>query len=483
MSDMRQKMPMGVAQLDIDSYEPVRVGPGYEVIDHRDFWTLPGHARDRKHIWGYAKRFFRRYVYIKQKAKEGIYDHDACQGIGDENDRETTHEDSRIGLVIARQEGPTAEKELHEIAFLLDLDGTEERWWVATIHVAKRVLLRLVYDELGTETGLGRYVRFVPLPRKNSVDGFSVIGHKLITQIEEHTAIRNMRADRAALSGGTTLKVQQNALYDAEENPLGPGSVIYCRDMNEVQTLEFPDVPPSINVWAQEVLDGAERTMGMNDIATGVTATEDRTLGERQMQAGYSEVRMDLVIKRQQETMEELAQIRHAIWKRVLREQGDMDIPQRAMVGLEARGVDVALIQGGTMTADLLEGKYRFKPRGSVETADLNRLRSDFVQMMQALQGVFAMNPMAAASWQTPQAARAFNEQIVNLFRFPDRQAILGAGGQMAGQTQGMLADPMIQQLLGAMGGGGLPQGGLEAAGGPQMDPSSSPPMAPEMGM
>lgn len=483
-----QPMPTGVAQLDIDSYEPVRVGPGYTVIDYRDFWTLPGHARDRRDIWGYAKRFHRRYVYLKQKAAEGLYDDKACQAIGDESDREQTQEDSRIGLIVARQEGPTAEKELHEIAFLLDLDGTGERWWVATVHVAKRVLLRLVYDELGTQVGFGRFVRFVPLPRKNSVDGFSVIGHKLITQIEEHTAIRNMRADRTALAGGHTLKVQQNALYDPEENPLGPGSVIYCRDMNEVQTLDFPDVPPSVNLWAQEVLDGAERTMGVNEIASGIQPSQDRTLGEVQLTAGYSEVRMNLVTKRLQEAMEELGQIRHAIWQRVLREQGTMEVPQRAMFGLEARGVDVSLIKGGTMTADLLEGKFRFKPRGSVETADLGKLRSDFVQMMQALQGVFAMNPMAAAAWQSPQAARAFNEQIVNLFRFPDRQAILGMPGQQAGQTSGLLADPRIQQMLQAAGMGQPGQPGQLPApggqqppappmGGPQAPPAQAPPM------
>src|SRR5678816_4289560 len=98
--------------------------------------------------------------------------------------------------------------------------------------------------------------------------------------------------------------------------------------------------------------------------------------------------------------MEELAQIRHAIWKRTLMEQGETEIPQSAMIGLEARGLDVSMIQGGKMTASMLEGKFKFKPRGSVETADIGRMRSDFVQAMQMLPALMQVNPMIAAQLQ-----------------------------------------------------------------------------------
>lgn len=461
--------PEGVAELEIDEMQPVRVGPGYAVIDYRDFAVLPGHARDRRDIWGYDKRFYRRYSYLESKAKEGLYDKKAVARIGDDNERETTAEDARLRVTVARQEGYTAEKELHEVAFLQDLDGTGERWWVATVHVKEQVLLRLKYDDLGTQVGFGRFVRFVPMPRKNSVDGFSVIGHKLITLIEEHTAIRNMRADKSALAANAPIKVMQGALYDPDEQPFGVGAAIYVRDMNEVQQFEIADVPASMSQWEQTVLSGAERTIGMNDMGSGITTTEDRTLGERQMQQGYSEVRVNLVVKRLQESMEELAQIRHIIWKRTLAQQGAIDLPASVMAGLEARGQDVQSIRDGQVTPDLLEGKFKFKPRGSVETADNGRLRADFVQMMQMLPALMQTNPMIAASWQTPNAAKALNEQVVKLFRFPDRQAILGVPGQMAGQTQQLLADPAIQQALQGQTGGaivnGAPVGG--AAAGP----------------
>jgi hypothetical protein len=473
--------PQGVAEVEVDEYEPVRVGPGYSVVDYLDFWPLPGHARDKRDIWGYAKRFYRRYSYLQEKVKDGIYDKTACEQIGDQNEREQTLDDTRRGVTIARQDGHTAEKELYEIAFLRDLDGKGERWWVATVHTGHKQLLRLKYDDLGTQIGFGRFVRFVPLPRKNSIGGLSLIGHVLITLIEEHTAIRNIRADRSALAASAPIKVQQGALYDPEEMPFGAGAVIYCRDMKEVEQMQITDVPASVNVWEQTVLDAAERTMGVTDVASGVTPQEDRTLGERQMQAGYSEVRMNLVVKRLQETMEELGQIRHVIWKRVAASQGDgIEMPQSVMTGIEARGMDVQQLPGGKMTAQLLDGKYKFKPRGSVETADNGKLRADFVQMMQMLPAVMQTNPMIAASWQTPNAAKALNEQLVKLFRFPDRQAILGVPGQMAGQTTGLIQDPAIQGILQQFGGGGSLGAGAMGPGAMSPDMAAAPPPMPE---
>jgi hypothetical protein len=475
-------MPAGAAEVEIDEYQPVRVGPGYSVVDFADFWCLPGHAREKRDIWGYAKRFYRRYSYLQTKVKDGIYGKEACAAIGDENEREQTLDDSRRDTTVARQDGHTAEKELYEVAFLRDLDGKGERWWVATVHIGHQQLLRLKYDDLGTQIGFGRFVRFVPFPRKNSIGGLSVIGHQLITLIEEHTAIRNMRADRSALAASAPIKVQQGALYDPEEMPFGAGSVIYCRDMNEVQQMEIVDVPVSVNQWEQTVLDAAERTMGITDIASGVTAQEDRTLGERQMQQGYSEVRVNLPVKRLQEATEDLYQINHVIWKRVMAAQGEMPLPQSAMAGIEARGVDVNMLPGGKMTAELLEGKFKFKPRGSVETADNGRLRSDFVQLLQTLAPMFQVNPMVAAQWQTPEAARALNEQVVKLFRFADRQAILGIPGQMAGGTSQMLQDPAIQQILQQAGGGSLGAGAMGPAAGASA-PAAAPPIDMGMGM
>jgi hypothetical protein len=471
-------------ELEIDDYQLVRVGPGYAVIDLQDFLVLPGHARERRDVWGYAKRFFRRVPYLAQKAEDGIYDADIVTALGDDNERDTTVEDARIGVTVARQDGATAEKELWEVSFLANLDGAGERWWVATIHIKEQQLLRLKYDDLGTQIGFGRFVRFVPLPRKNSLDGFSVIGHKLITLIEEHTAVRNLRADKSALAANAPIKVMQGALYDPEEQPFGVGRVIYVRDMREVEQMVVADVPQSVNQWEQTIFDAAERSMGVNDVASGIQSDANRTLGEVQMRTGASEVRIGLLVKRLQESMEELGQIRHVIWKRALVSQGAIEASGTVMAGLEARGQDVSsLLSDGKVTPDLLEGKFKFKPRGSVDTADNGRNRADFVQLMQMLPAMFQANPTAAAAWQSPRAATALNEQVVKLFKFSDRQAILGMPGQAAGQTSQLLADPAMQAAMqaamsgGAGASGGAPPMGGAAGGGVAPTGPPAPPM------
>src|SRR5688572_3289606 len=43
------------AQTVIDEVERVRKGPGYRVISYENFLVLPGHAREKSDIWGYAK--------------------------------------------------------------------------------------------------------------------------------------------------------------------------------------------------------------------------------------------------------------------------------------------------------------------------------------------------------------------------------------------------------------------------------------------
>jgi hypothetical protein len=292
-----------------------------------------------------------------------------------------------------------------------------------------------------------------------------------------------MRADRAALAASAPIKVRQNALYDPDETPIGAGSVVWVRDMDEIEPMVIPDLPASVNQWESTILDATERTVGMNDVSSGIDTETSKTLGERQMQVGASEIRINLVVRRLQEAMEELAQIRHAIWKRTLAEQGEMALPQSALMGIEARGLDTALIPGGKMTAQMLEGKYQFKPKGSVETSDIGAMRSDYVQATQMLPALMQVNPMIAAMMQTPEAARAFLDQWVRVFRIPDRQAFLGAGGQMAGGTAGLLQDPAIQQILTQFGGGGPAGAG---PGGPAgMSPSmpAPPPSNPAQAM
>jgi hypothetical protein len=427
----------------IDSLEPIRTGPQYRVIPYRDSVVLPGHARDKDEIWGYGKRFWKRWPELQQMAADGVYDKAAIELLTQTGDREPDGALQRSGQDVARQEGSTAEKELWEVLLLKDLDGKGERWYLATIHLQQQVLLRLQYDDIDRS----RFVLFNLFPRPDrATEGFSLIGHKLITTIEEHTAVRNMRADRSTMAVQAPIKRLTGALWDPNEQPWGAGAVIDVRDMRELEPMQVTDVPNSVIDWEHGLERIAEKLVGVNDIASGQTVQDSKTLGEVQMATEQSFVRMDLVVRRFQEAMEDLAAIRHAIWKRVLSEQPQgVEPPQGIMIGLEARG---ASLPDGRITAQMLEGQFRFKPRGSVETADPRALRADFNQMLQALPALIAASPfLQQALLMNPQAARALLEQFVRVYRIPNRQAFLSGAAMIDQQAQQMAMMQQMQQM------------------------------------
>lgn len=461
------------AEIELDKIEPVRTGPDYDVVPYLDFLVLPHHARHKGQIWGYAKRFWRRVPELAARAELGIYDKKAVEACGTENERDTTTLDAPIGGMVPDQKGPTAQKEIWEVHFLADLDSKGERWWIATVHKDKRILLRLKYNDRTT-----RFVRFVPFPKPGSVDGYSLITNKLITVIEEDTAVRNMRADKAALAISAPVKVTQGALWDPYEQPFGPRAVIHVRSQDEIQQMQLSDVPPSINVWKTDIRMDADRLAGQNDTSFGQTSAGDATLGEVRLKAGYVEVRIDLVVKRLKEPMEELFQARHTIWKRTLQgRQEGLPIPQSMAFGLEARGVEVdAVSTDGRITAEQLEGQFWGKPRGSVESADLNARAGYFNQFLMALSTLSQANPMIGMLLQAPPAARALLEEAMRVYRWQDKQAFMGAEAQQMMQQQfqqqQMMQDPRMQMITAMLESGG---------GGPMMAPdgSAQQPMVP----
>jgi hypothetical protein len=447
------------ANVIVDELEPVRTGPHYRILPYKDSLILPGHARDKDEIWGYAKRFWRRKPDLERKAKAGIYDKEIVERLTSA-DREQTQTLARANQTIAPQQGVTAEIELWEALVLYDFDGKGERWYLATVHLTHGVCLRLQHDNLERS----RFVPLILFPRPDrATEGYSFVGHKLLTIQEEHTAWRNMIADRASMAANAPIKRMHGALWDPDEQPFGPKAVITVRDPREVEPMVIPDVPPSLVERERETLMAAERVAGINDIALGVQPGEARTLGERQMAFSQSAVRMDLVIKRAQEALEDLAQIRHAIWKRVLAEQGEADAPESLLVGLEARGV-ADLLPNRKITAQLLDGQFKFKPRGSVETADPDKLLAYYVQALQTIPALAQIFPGIMMAFQTPQAARAMLVEFVRLFRFQNRAAFL------AGLAQPTMTPPGMGMMPPGVGMGmGMP-------GPPPMMPMAPPP-------
>jgi len=455
------------AKTVIDEVTRVRKGPGYRVLSYEHFHVLPAHAREKADIWGYAKYFTRRIDQLEESIRAGVYGKDTLSEINRSPEVNSAQSPSGEPIPVVAQEGPTAEKELYEVQILHNLDGKGLRWYVCTVHLPSRTLLRLKHDDVNK----GRYILFVPFPRTDrSHEGYSFLGHKLITTVEEHTAWRNMLADRAAMVINAPIKRLSNALWDPDLQPMGPKAVIDVRDMNEIMPMDVPDLTGPAMEREREIITAAERVAGINDIAAGMTPQTNRTLGETNLVAEQSFVRMDEVIKNLLEAMEDLGQVRQAIWLRALEESRGMDAPAALFEGLDERGGDPSKDQESKVTPDMLTGTFRFKPRGSTENADISRQRGDYIQFLQSLPMLMKIWPaMMQQIGMNPEAAKSALEQALRLFRIPDKQAwlkqpempppMMGMPPGMPGAPPGL--PPGLPPQIAAMltGGGGPPMG------------------------
>jgi hypothetical protein len=469
------------AETVVDVEERVRKGPGYRVLTYRDFLVLPGHAKEKADIWGYAKRFTKRWDLLSEAAEKGVYDKTAIERITDSNEVTSSLTLSGAPEPVADQRGDVAEKELWEVQLLKDF-GEGLRWYVATVHVPSLTLLRLVHDDQSVH----RFINLVPFPRPDrNHEGYSFLGQKLITTIEEHTAWRNMLADRASMEISAPVKRLVGALWDPDLQPFGPKAVIDVRDMKEVEPMQLPPAMQGAITREQEIVQASERVAGINDVALGQAPDHQQTLGEVNLVAEQSFVRMDEVIKNLQEGLEELGQVRHAIWLNCIKEYGEAGMPMPAALqdqdvpGLDQRGGQV---NTATLTPDLLEGTFRFKPRGSTENADLTKQRADQIQFLQALGVAFKTWPaLAMVVGQNIPAAKSMIEQMLRVFRMPDKQAWIGSPSwQQLGQLDPMTGQPMGMPMMPGMPGmpGMPPMGGPPGA--PPMMPPGGPPMPPQ---
>lgn len=412
----------------VDKPERVRKGPGYRVLPYKHFLVLPGHAKEKADIWGYAKYFTKRWDLLEDDAKRGVYDKAALASINDSNEVTSTTTLAGNPEPVATQEGSTSEKELYEAQLLYNF-GEGLRWYVVTIHLPTSTILRLKHEDQAVH----RYILFVPFPRPDrSHEGYSFLGHKLITTVEEHTAWRNMLADRASMEISAPIKRLVGALWDPDLQPFGPKAVIDVRDMKEVEPMQLPPAMQGAISREQEIVQASERVAGINDVALGQVPENSRTLGEVNLVAEQSFVRMDEVIKNLQEALEDLGQVRHAIWVNCVKEYGASGMPMPAALqgpeptptpGLDDRG---GQIDTTTIVPELLEGTFRFKPRGSTENADITKQRADYIQWLQALPMLIQTWPaMAMQISGNIEAAKSALEQGLRLFRQPDKQAWL----------------------------------------------------------
>jgi hypothetical protein len=411
--------------LEIVSSDIVRAtaGPSYRVLSLKNFFLLPGHANEREDLWGYAKKLYRRLPLLQQREREGYYKN--VEALGRSGERDTPSgsstnapADARVGYTTPTQFDETAEKEIWEVTLLADLDddGYEE-WYVVTLSALHRKLLRVQYQDYGTP----HYILFTPLPRPNTVYGYSYAIDTLGSIYDEHAALRNMFADRSVLATSAPFLQIEGSPWNPSRRPFGPRQVIPVRDLNELKQLEVRDVPSSVIQALQMVLSASERLSGQNDVTTGHMAQQDRTLGEVKMVAEQSFVRIDEVIKNFQEGMEDLFDLHHIILKNKLSKEPE-PLPGEIQRTLLERGIQ---IPDNMLSADILEGVFRGKPHGSVENADFSKMRVDFAGMLTSLNQIAMTVPAVAMHLNQPQVVRSIISQLARIYRWPDRQNLV----------------------------------------------------------
>jgi hypothetical protein len=112
----------------------------------------------------------------------------------------------------------------------------------------------------------------------------------------------------------------------------------------------------------------------------------------------------------------------------------------------------------------MLRGNLRFKPHGSVETADRERMRGDFNGALSSLASLAKINPLAAGMLQDPGVVKSIVEQVLRLYNMPDKQPFMEglqrAFEQM--QQQAQMQQQMAQQGIPP----GMPPGAARTAAG-----------------
>lgn len=475
----------------ITETKPVGFGPQYRIVGLKNFLFLPAHAEDIGDVFGFAERIWMRVQDIRQMVDAGLYDADTLDRIGgDAAERMTGSTEQRKGITAEQDNGDYAEKELWKLHLQYDIDedGIPE-WLMLTYSITHNALVKCDYDTLNQV----RYVPFTPLLDPENVYGQSFVGHKLWTIADEHTALRNMIADRNALVTNAPMKRLTTSTYDADDQPWGIGAILDVRDMNDLQPIQVPDVPASGPFLLNHTEQAAERLSGMNDAAVGgVLNSESRTATEVTTAAQASYVRISEMMNHLRDSISTLYDLRLQLWKRALEARKDgIAAPSSVMRDLESRGVEVPTNGPLKFMADDLSGPWRFKPRGSVETADEGAMRGDFNAFLaQVLPTLVQAFPSLAPVMQSPEFAKSMLGQSLRLYRVQDSAAIMkaivpqalppqpGPGapqGQPGATPAGLPAD--ITAMLSGMGGQGAPVPPQQPV--PVVPQQAPPPQAP----
>lgn len=403
-------------------------GPQYRLLGGKDGYILPGHARNTSEVWGYAKRIYLTPVELKQRQEAGTYRNVEKLALLT-SDRQQRQDEVRKQITIEPQEDQTVQKELWEVQLNYDIDGDgADEWLIATISITDFVLLRLDYDQIKQM----RFVPITPFPDPTWVYGRSLI-QKLISLIYEHTSERNMIADKSAMAVSAPLSRLTTAYWNPDDQPIGPQSVIDVRSHDEIKQVQVSDVPQSMIYLKRDTEQAAERVGGVGDMAVvGVDGLDqgqaNPTATQVQTVAQATAIRVDDVIEAIRTSIEDIYMLRAEIWKRSLANHPNgMPAPDDVLGNMETRGVKM----GGdgqavyAFTAADLEGRWRFKPKGSLQSSNKAYLLQNVNGLMASMQGLAQLNPQFHAAMQNPEFIKAIFDHYLAIYEVSDKAGIM----------------------------------------------------------
>lgn len=453
------------AKIKVRSISYVHRGPRHRIISGKDFVWLAAHARERDEVFAYFKKFHLTNAPLQERVENGIYDKDAVDKLGKVGSQPQTVRDDRKSTDV-QQTGhdETQPHELWQGQVFYDLDGYGPRWLLVTLSLEDRVILSIKDDTINR----CRFNLLVLFPDQDGIDGYSFIGDKLYTLIEEHASERNMIADRSMLAFNAPILRISGSTWNPQQQPWGPRQVITVNDKDEITQARVQDVPESGIMRLRDTLQGAERVSGASDIvSSGVVEGANPTATQIAQSASYSNARMEEQVALAQEAIESLYELRHLVWIRALEFNDGMVVDSDVAGRLKDRGLD---LENGKLTADLFKGPFRFKPRGSVESADPVLMQNRFQQRYASLFTLAKTNPAIAQRLAQPEVADAILQDWADTYKPRDRAAFLRAPAPPP-QPQGM-----------PFGGAAPVPGQLPPGLPPSLFGGGNPPMVPPTG-
>lgn len=447
--------------------EYVHHGPRHRVISGKHFVWTPAHATETDEVWGYWKRFHRSNAALDEAVKNGIYDKEQVKDLGKQGSKDTTSAETRQNISVQHTgHTKTNEHELFEGQVYLDLDGYGPRWHIVTLSRLERRILRIKDDTINR----CRFTLAVLFPREQGIDGHSFVGDKLYTLAAEHESIRNGNADRSTLAINAPILRITGSKWRPQLQPWGPRQVIDVDSKDEITQAQIKDMPESGLIRGREVLQAAERVSGASDIvSSGVTEGANPTATQVASSAAYSNARLEEQVTLSQEAVESWYELRHLMLIRMIDFNQGLEVDQSVVNRVKDRGLE---LEHGMVTKDLMQGKWRFKPRGSVESADPALMQRKFDQRWSSLLTLAKASPMIAQKLQDPLVADAMLQDWADVHKPRDRAPFMRptqpppAPGPFGGQPQQPGQLPAAMQPPGAEG---LPPGsplmGPEGAG------------------